>query len=593
MSKKKHTKKHHKKLEKKEVHQEVHEAEHKKQHTKKETKEHKKSVTISPILKKIGNIVFIGGLIVFMISFLGFFIMVKMREPAPLAAVLPADDTVAFAEFHAAPFSNQREKLAALLAGSSAYDTQILIENLSKWLGEDVTQEVLPWVDTTAGGMAVLTSSQQDDMPQVYFLGVKDQQAGEAFFSTRILENEESTQIEDITIRTFPWDPEWRYGFVNRYLIIGSSEDALQRVIAVMKGQSRALRQSELWSQVDKNLPSARMGVGFINLERAVPFAAKIPFIVNALGRDFSILAPLTQIFPATGFTLSAEGDEIVMESFTMTRRSDGTTTFDLEEYEGVLTKNFPAAPLAFFGGENFTAQFDQFSQLFTTVHPSGAKIVQGMVRAQIEQLFGTSDLLESAIEPLLENEYGIGFFEGDNGINFVLQLSGDSDEILSEYTDTLKKNFVESGAVWQPVITEITLPDGTVGKEIQAQQAPIREEEIIVNGSTIHSLSFGTTTLFYTIRNAVLILTNSQALIEQIVTNQNDTSLENTLQPYVHASQEVTYVDLTQFFATLTEEETTKQFLKQYFAPFETMVMTKSLMNTGAFSVAHLIKAE
>lgn len=577
MSKKKHAKKHHKKLEKPQVHNQVQDTEHKKQHTKTKTTQSRRSFTVGPFLKKICSGTLIGGLIVFMVGFLGFFIIVKMQEPSALAAILPADDTVAFVEFHAAPFSHQRDALWDLIKDTAVYDQNTLTTQLSTWLGVDATTEVLPWVDTTAAGMAVFTSSDE-----VYFLGIKDAAAAQLFFTKHQVANEQSVTYEDVTLAPFPWQPDWRYAFTDRYLLVGTTDDALQRVIAVMKGNARSLRQSETWGQVDKNLSSVRLGVGFVDLERAIPLTSKVPALVNLLGRDFSVLAPLTQVFPATGFTVAAGDDGLVVQSFTMTRRADGTPSVDLENYDGALAKNFPASPLAFFGGQNFAAQFDDFSGLFTAVHPSGAAIVEGMVRAQIEQLFGSGDLLASDIKPLLQNEYGVGLYGND----FIFEVNGESNKALEDHADAIKNSFLESGAVWQPVIKEVTLPDGTTGKEVQAQQQPIVENSTEINGVTVHSLSFGTHTLFYAVQNDVLIVTSAQELLQQILEGQHDTALPSALATYGSTSQEMTYIDLTKLFATM-------QFVEPYLAPFHTAVITKSVSNAGTLSVAHVLKAE
>lgn len=592
MSKKKQAKKHHKKLEKKSA-PHIEHAEKKQEHPKKETpsKKSKPRFVITENIKRISTMVLIGGLMVFTILFLGFFIFEKLQEPSPLAAILPANDTIAFVEFHAAPFSRQRESLWEIVKNTPAYDPATMTTRLSEWLGVDAQTEVLPWVDTTAGGIAILTPAEGGSAPEVYMLGIKDAQAAQTFFSARALEGEAATQYDTVTIAPFPWQPEWRYAISNRYLLVATADGAIERILAVMSGDSRAVRQSDLWGQVDQNLPSVRLGMGFVNLERAIPLASKIPAIVNLLGRDFSILAPLTQVFPAAGFTLTAKDRALVVQSFTVARRSDGAPTVDLENYEGVLAEKMPSKPLAFFGGENFTEQFDVFSQLFTTVHPSGAAIVEGMVRAQIQQLFGAGDLLESDVKPLLENEYGIALYVGDSGMDFVIAINGD-DETLAQHADTLKKNFIESGAVWQPVITEVTLPDGTVGKEIQAQQEPIIEDEKIIADVSVQRLSFGTYTLFYAVHDGVLQITSTEDLMMQMLNGNTDSTLSDTLSTALTTSQEITYVDLVQLQSAMSENAV-MQFLQPYMAPFTKVVMTKSLLTTGTLSVAQILQGE
>lgn len=153
-----------------------------------------------------------------------------------------------------------------------------------------------------------------------------------------------------------------------------------------------------------------------------------------------------------------------------LTFRATGNKIFpQANRYSGRLLSLFPENPKFLLGG---AARQEGFSSE-TQKAAKSALNAYNLINIPTEKL----------TEELIQNEYGVGLYENDNFL-FISEIK--DKEKMNEGLKDLEKLMPSIVSILKPEIQEVTLPDGTKGKELVARPINVSKIEEELSGKKI-----------------------------------------------------------------------------------------------------------
>jgi len=157
-------------------------------------------------------------------------------------------------------------------------DAEEQVEDLADELGFRLDEELLSWMSGEYA-IAIVESGNLEDVPVGGFavFEVDDEEEAQGMLEDLLDLLEESADVEidedtvdgvEVTLVIDPWEDEviLGYGFDDRHLILGVTEDGLEQAV----GDARSITGSDFFKAVKKRLPSKATGYLYVNLEEVM-----------------------------------------------------------------------------------------------------------------------------------------------------------------------------------------------------------------------------------------------------------------------------------------------------------------------------------
>lgn len=572
----------------------------KKETKKKETKQKvEKQSTKQEALRKQkmkGGILIAIGLATLL--FVGFFLFGKFFRPQSISELLPAQRAVATLEINIDGNSGQVQQFHELMANYSVYQPGGMIALLNMVMPVNYQNELQPWLGRQVG-LAIITTADTSSggFHPILFIENKDRELALEFFRSRGLDsaNEELTSVDHngYPIYAFTMSQSVSFTFMGSYVVMAESDEVLTGMIDDYLQLPR-LSDDETYRKVANNLPQGGLLFGYVNYRKLYNTLEEDELFVSKKGQDLLALRPYLNVFRAEGYTLFAEKERLVGQSYTSIDNEalDGETylTFN-ETYQGQLLELVGPEPILLAGGHDLTSELNRVEDIFKSGTKTPALVFEGLIEAQKQRYFGEDVGLKEDIYPLFTGEYLIaveGSLEQPE-VSLLLELTNEQNDLTR--FDRIVSEFIEVSGVFSPEVREVELPDGTIGTEIVASQEKIERGSSSYNGHTITTLKLGNTGIaisYTTIEDLLFMSTNETSLRDMIDRNgqENPDGLTSTpyydrnLQTILRTADQVMFIKVGAITDALGL--TGDSMLAPYLVPLNNFTLTKNFFEDG-----------
>lgn len=559
-----------------------------------ETKEEKKEKKKFRWNRVVGFLIVL--LAIFCLVWAGAFLYVRLFGAKPLAKILPAEKTVAFLELN---FNNtQNQKLADLFQDYPQFQLENLHTEFEDLTGIDLTGKANEWLGKK-WGLAIFTPKRKDEpFRKVVFVETRNKAATLEHLQSLELDEQQGFVSDEYgnnyTLYQYWGTQRFKFTFLQRYLVLAEDLVTLQEIIDQYEIQTGLVRQDENYIEIANNLPSREWGFGYVNGELAVDNLFTWPWIDRLTQLELGLMKPVLRIFPAAGLSLAVTDEALVMQNYISIQKSalkDQRYFSFAEKYQGKLLSLVEEDMDWVKGGHNLEGEFKRMLEILKEVNSVTTLTVEAALRGKLEEFLGTEISLEKDIYPLLAKEYLLTYKnQEDKGIwKFILEL--EDKESTWETLERIKNKFVEKSALLAPVVKEVVLADGTVGKEIVANPEQIVEEDHYVGDFHVHSLKITNQpwTVYWAFENGRLFLTNDLESLEASLSwykldGVEESVFQEAAKPVMLAADEVMIGDVKAWAAKIENEK-----WKKYLEPFGFLRVGKNTFEDGISTIYYL----
>ena len=501
---------------------------------------------------------------------------------------LPAQNTVAYFEledFSLPPKLNQNTVLD--LVGLKTILKQHFNLNVKKLQG---------YLSQGRLGLALIREDGEKSELLLFFRA-RNQKKVLEFFEELALEDEELVTRGDKEnlIYYYPQSQLLSFSFIGPYLFIAKQPAVLEGIQAVYSQQEMSLNGDENYKKTISNLPRNVWGHGYLNIQ-ALNFGSGSP--INQL------IDPLKHITDHLVVTIRKQHNGFHFNALLsldpeLLALKKGYT--DPYRFAYSLTDYISSKNLAIYiGGANISDEWQNTLETISQLNPAYGIILEGIVRAQVNKIFGDDVSLRNDIYPLFEGEYALAFenLEIDQmGIKFILKHT---DRNFAEAKlEKLLDGFKILAAQFAPKLKVFTLPDGTESRELVADPSRLKEisetyETYEISCLDVTESSYG---FCYTITDQLIVMSNNLDTIKETIDlsvsprfmlSQHQ-PFRQTLGNLSKVSDEITFIDLGNADQIL--KNTKVGFITSKLAePFEAITWIKHYFDDGVSTEGYLL---
>ena len=501
----------------------------------------------------------IGGVAIIGLAI--FFIYSRILPQSDLAEHLPADQTVAVVEW-------EDMTLPAKL------QAKVKDETVMTFVKTLLDFDLKPAVNAFGTGKVayVLLDVQGEQNKPVLLIQAHSKTEALAYFKTLKLEGEDLDK-ED-AIYTFTQGQPYSFKFLDRYVAISTDRKVLE---GLEDNPKIPLSNDEAYLKTITSLPRNKWISGYANVEKLS--LTGNPAIEN-------VIEPLKYAANNFAFTVQKETDGLKFNTFLNVKKDllSLESQNKAQKFTQSLIKNLPAkAAGVYFGGSNLAEEWENTLQSISNLNPSYGIILEGLLRAQTNKLFGSNVDLQNDLYPLFEGEYAFEMGQGKNGKQVVLLLAHDDEKFAQKKMEKMAKGFESIAARLEPKISVVALPDGTESRELVPDASKVNSSTDTMDGHEVHCTEVGQTGFCYTVTESEVIMTSGKDLLKTVLaggedTLANDSSFEKVTANLSHSPDEITFVNFDQlsgllagnpYFAMLEPVTTffdSAAWVKQYF---------------------------
>ena len=564
-------------------------------------KEKKPKKTLSPEKRqKIrGGILIAIGL--FALIFIGTFLFTKIFRPQSLAELVPGEESIAVLEINVDARHSQVKQFFETMAAYPVYGSDGIKNIVDVFSPFEMNESFDEWKGRKAG--IVLMKEEKDgekNIVPVFFIETADKNK-----TIKYLEDLAAAQSGDKLMKkpysgheiySYQVGQSFIYTFLNSYLVYTGNEDTIKLLIDNRSNDRPRLSDSVNYRKVANNLAPDGLVFGYVDLHRMFDYLSSSPVFIAQKGQDYLAMRPFIDIFKAEGISVFVEKNHFKAQVFTsldLDKLGGENYIVYSEKYQGILLPYIKESPVFVAAGHDLTKELGRLEEIFNSGTKASSAIFYGLIEAQKEQYFGSSISLYEDIYPLLRGEYLLTVdksFEKPE-ITVVLELPDSGNNALK--IEKLAQAFTDTSGVFSPKIISVTLPDGTIGKEIVASPEVVTKSEENYGGKVIHALKIGDSgqAVYYTVIGEEAVFSTSVERIKTVISkgaedeNFTSTSMyKNIIRPVLKSADQFYFIETGVLSESLISDETS--MIKPYFTPFGGMAAAKNFFTDGISTV-------
>lgn len=511
-----------------------------------------------------------------LIIFLGTLTYVNWPQPS-VATLLPAEKTVMYLEINS----------LTLPTKMSAGESEIkLAESLGQPFGLDV-MNVLKNLKSENLAFALIKNQNQNH--PLLFIRVRTKNGALKYFETLTLPNETLTKSSGKNaIYSYPQGQSFSFTFTKKYLVIGQSPEAL---VLLNDLNDRTLSREENYNKSISNLPRRNWILGYVDFKN-------LTFSNNPAVN--SIMEPMKYAVRHIAVTVRKDQEGFHFNTFLnlnkdllSLKRGESKGRFVYE-----LTNYIPEENVAvYIGGANLEAEWLNTLETISNLNPAYGVILEGMIRAQINDIFGSQIDLRNDIYPLFQGEYALSVGIGKPGKEISLILSHDDRQFAEKKLNKMAQGFRFLAAKFAPKVMVVTLPDGTESRELIPDSGKLESAEETINGYTVNCIEvMGTSAGFcYTATDEIIIMTNSKERLLKTIDLKNtpllseSASFRKSIANLSKVSDEVTYLNFDNFYLLAASNQYV-QALQPLISKLEAASYVKHYFTDGVSSEGYIL---
>lgn len=476
--------------------------------------------------------------------------MVYVNWPQPsVATFLPAEKTVMYVEVNSLTLPTKLE----------AGNDQI---KLAESLGQPFGINLVPMLESFANdGIAYAMVKDQGRNHPLLFIKTRTKHSTLKYFEGLTMPNELLTKTEDKNpIYSYPQGQPFAFQFIKKYVVIAQSPDALA-LLDNLNGQT--LSEDENYLKSIGNLPRRSWILGYVDFQN-------LTFSENPAVN--SIIEPLKHAIRHIALSVRKDQEGFHFNTFLNLNKdllslnrgeSSGRFTYELTSY-------IPEENVAMYiGGANLEAEWLNTLETISNLNPAYGVILEGMVRAQANEVFGAQVDLRNDIYPLFQGEYALSVGTGELGKEISLILAHDDREFAEKKLEKMAQGFRFLAAKFAPKVVIVELPDGTESRELVPDTGKLESTEETVKGYIVNCVEVtGTSAGFcYTATDEIIVMTNSKARLLATIDLTDTTllsesvSFRKSIANLSKVSDEVTYINFDNFYRLAASNQYVQAF--------------------------------
>ena len=440
-------------------------------------------------------------------------------------------------------------------------------------------------------GVAYIENNNQKEI--VGFLRTKRKRQAIKFFEEIKLENEEL--IEEDEIYSYPESQNFNFSFIGPYCFISQNKELLKEIQFTYE-TGNSLNEKEEYKKSFSNLPRSNW------LEVYTDFK-KLDLNEN-LGIS-NLIEPLKLVINNIGLSVRKEYNGFHFNSFininpellALNKGYNDSRKFSYELTDHISSKNL----ILYIGGANLSDEWQNTLKTISNLNPAYGIILEGILNAQVDKIFGNDVSLRNDIYPIFEGEYAFAIGLKDNGqIDLKLILGSKNKEFSEKKLEKLSKGFNLLAAQFAPRLLITTLPDGTESREIIADDSKTSENSEEYKGNDINCVGIEKSNygFCYTTTEKYIVMTNNhESAIETIDTTISSDLALSEYQPFREAlgnlskiNDEISFLNL-QSVTTLIKEQTPYGiFIEPFLNKFDATTWVKHYFDDGVSTEGYVL---
>ncbi|MBN2096791.1 DUF3352 domain-containing protein [Candidatus Peregrinibacteria bacterium] len=502
--------------------------------------------------------------------------------------ILPAEKTVAYFELKDLTLPPRLDQKTIFnLTGLSAVLKQTFQLDMED-LQEQLSQGRL--------GLALIKNGDNKNK-LVLFFRIRSQKQALAFFEGLGMGGEKLTVSGDkkLPIYSYPQSNHFSFSFIGPYLFIAEKPSTLEMIQAVYRGEDANLNADPAYRKSLANLPRQAWGYGYLNIQ-ALYFGDNNPLS--------QLIDPLKNITDHLVLTIQKEYNGFHFNTLlsldpkllALKKGYTDSTRFAYSLADFLGSQNLAA----YIGGANLSDEWQNTLETISQLNPAYGIILEGVVRAQVNRIFGEDVSLRNDIYPLFEGEYALAFEYLENGQLGIKLILKHNDRTFAEVKlKKLLEGFQTLAAQFAPRLKEFTLPDGTESRELVADPSRLKEiseiyEDYEINCLDVSDSAYG---FCYAVTDELIIMGNHPESIKEtidlsisprFILSQSQ-SFRQALSNLSAVSDEITFVDLQNLHPLLMNTPL-GVYSQNLLSSFEAVTWIKHYFNDGVSTEGYLL---
>jgi len=396
-------------------------------------------------------------------------------------------------------------------------------------------------------------------------------------------------------IYSYPKGQAFVFGFVGPYLFVAKEAETIKMIQQVDQKKLPSLESDANVQKSLSNLPKKTWARGYLNL-KALSFGAD-----SRLGQT---VAPLATLLDHLTFTVRKEYNgfhfntllSMAPDALALKKGAVAKARFTYSLADTLGSK----ALAGYIGGSDLSAEWQNTLESLSQMNPTYGIILEGILRAQTNKIFGEEVSLSDDLYPLFEGEYALAFENLDKGQLGVKLILKHTDRAFADIKlKKLQAGFRMLAAQFSPRVKSVTLPDGTESKEMVADASRLKETDETYQGSDLHCLEVADSPMGFctAITDDLVILGNNLASIKETIdltitpkfALSQSQSFRQSLSNLSAVSDEISFFDLGNALPLLSQWPATA-LVSNMLDPFQALTWVKHTFTDGVATEGYLL---
>lgn len=425
-----------------------------------------------------------------------------------VAYYLPTDKTVAFIEFKDLSLPSKMQDASSI--------SKIEIETaLKEMIGTDDVSTITKLTNNNVG-IALIENKKLLNIP-ILFAKTNSRKKTLEFFESLTLPDE--TLVKSGSLRlpiySYPSGQSFHFAFIGSFIFISSEIEPLELIKNTFELKESSISEQDDYKKSISNLPKYSWAKLYINFKA-----------INSNDIALSsVVEPLKYAIDHFAMTIKKTQNGFKFNTFLNLNKNLlplGKNYHDQSKFAYKLTDLVSSKNLALYiGGANLSDEWENTLNTISNLNPAYGLILESLIRAQVNNVFGEEISLRNDIYPLLEGEYALSIgTENVENLDFSLVLSHNNKEFAKTKLKKLMKGFRFLAAKFSPKLQIVTLPDGTESRELVSDANKLSESNEEYEGYNVNCLEIkGVNSGFcYTVLDNLLVITNKKETAINII---------------------------------------------------------------------------
>jgi len=441
-----------------------------------------------------------------LLSVVGYFVWQRVFYREELASLLPAEQTLAYAELNLDSASPQIQQFQTIFSSHPFLSSAGILQSVNNFVPD--YNQIKPWFGGKFGAALITTADHQN--PVLVFL-IK--------FSDR--------NLADLYVQNSAQSQNFQFLGASNYLLFSDHPEVFAQFTQLNSNNS--LSHTPRFNQIYSALPQQNLAFLYFDSEKIFTALAENP---NFLDQKLSILQkylPFLSLFSADGISIYAQNNNqttptLIAEQFSLFN----STKLPKADYfhtdyrlAGQLVDLLPEQSPVKLTSSHLQDQKNKLQQLFAGKSSVQELIFSGSLEQLKQNFLGNDFDLDKDFFPLFENEFAFSIDSiKQPSFSLILTIDKAQDEqtIQRLLLAIAKQVDLQSSVSKQTYI----LPDNTKGEQIIAHPVEPQLEQLQIEGHDTQKINFnGQLDLYFLVIGNHLLASTSQSNLTQIITKE------------------------------------------------------------------------